>query len=468
MQSYDPSSVFHAGMRNFQIANTAYPINHNKTIKPYRVENQDLQEHISNVWKDVDDLLLYAHVPFCSKICAFCELSVVKPSHIQDDTTPYFDALYKEIDKYGETIWKNKKVSWFDIWWGTPSIVDTKYIWWIINKIDQNFQRNPDMNVSIETTPKIAAEEIEKIQDYYSMGIRRISMWIQSLSGKLIGRADASERDNILATDNIRKAWFNQFNVDVMYWFAHQPDADVERTIEHVLELDPEFVTLYPMRYKWTVIEWKSKEVRVEKLARQYRLAIEMLSSAWYDIKPGKNTCSKLDGNDGLSDYLHHRVLHGLPYLGFGLWAQSFNPKNNLSYNHWAHIKHNWEYIKQVNEGLFPIQDAHHLWKEAAMGKMIAISFFYGWIHLESFKKVFNKNLEEVFWDELKFIKENWLMQYNESDGILQLTTKWMMNYNGVISLFYSPATKEYLLGIEWNDWMWKSSSVRNIKAKVS
>jgi len=40
-----------------------------------------------------------------------------------------------------------------------------------------------------------------------------------------------------------------------MYGFAKQEDSDVVKTVEHILTLDPDFVTLYPMRYKGTVIE---------------------------------------------------------------------------------------------------------------------------------------------------------------------------------------------------------------------
>jgi coproporphyrinogen III oxidase-like Fe-S oxidoreductase len=35
-----------------------------------------------------------------------------------------------------------------------------------------------------------------------------------------------------------------------MYGFANQENSDVIKTIEHIIEIDPEFVTLYPMRYK--------------------------------------------------------------------------------------------------------------------------------------------------------------------------------------------------------------------------
>jgi hypothetical protein len=155
-------------------------------------------------------------------------------------------------------------------------------------------------------------------------------------------------------------------------------------------------------------------------------------------------------------------VLHGMPYLGFWLWAQSFNPANNLSYNEGAHVKHNAEYIRRVNAWEFPIQDAHHLSREAAMGKMIAISFFYGWVHLESFQKIFGISLEEAFPKEMDYIREHELMSLWDY-GVLQLTKKWVENYSGVISLFYSPATKNYLLWISENDWQGKSFSVRDI-----
>lgn len=81
-------------------------------------------------------------------------------------------------------------------------------------------------------------------------------MGVQSLSGKIIGRADTSVTYNIQAAENIRNAGFDQYNVDVMYGFAGQGNDDVEVTLRHVIdELQPDFITLYPMRYKGTVIE---------------------------------------------------------------------------------------------------------------------------------------------------------------------------------------------------------------------
>ena len=44
---FSPDEVFAAGLRHFQIANTAYPINHNLTLNPYVVPESKIQDHIS-------------------------------------------------------------------------------------------------------------------------------------------------------------------------------------------------------------------------------------------------------------------------------------------------------------------------------------------------------------------------------------------------------------------------------------
>jgi oxygen-independent coproporphyrinogen-3 oxidase len=87
------------------------------------------------------------------------------------------------------------------------------------------------------------------------------------------------------------------------------------------------------MRYKRTNVEDKATHVQLEAVNRQYDVMKDMLGEAGYEVRNGKNTFSKLAGNDGLSDYLHHRVERAVPYLGIGMGAQSFHPGHTLSYN---------------------------------------------------------------------------------------------------------------------------------------
>jgi hypothetical protein len=42
-QTYSPQEIFAAGLHHHHIANTAYPINHNWTMQPYRVRRQEVE-----------------------------------------------------------------------------------------------------------------------------------------------------------------------------------------------------------------------------------------------------------------------------------------------------------------------------------------------------------------------------------------------------------------------------------------
>ena len=127
--TYPAYEVFEAGLRHHHTANTAYPIAHSKTLRPYRVIRSRDQEELSNAVRSaygpLEEIMLYVHIPFCEQRCQFCEYTVVDPavgtrSDVQDI---YFEALMGEFDLYREILATDKKrLLGFDIGGGTPSL----------------------------------------------------------------------------------------------------------------------------------------------------------------------------------------------------------------------------------------------------------------------------------------------------------------------------------------------------------
>lgn len=464
LQSFSPVSIFEAGLRLHHLANTAYPIGHLSTLRPYRVPNSDVQMSAPVAWQEIDHLGLYVHIPFCEQRCRYCEYTVVDPAIIDSSEAIYFALLLREFDLWHEAInTPSKTLVGFDIGGGTPSVVQTAYIECILEAVQKHFRLPESISISIETTPRIAALQPEKIRTYYQMGIRRISMGVQTVNPRLlqtVGRTSTSLAWNRAAAENIRRAGFECFNVDVMYGFAGQSLASVESTLWHTIGLEPEYITLYRMRYKGTSLAHQASHVSLEQVNAQYALARELLETAGYHATPGKNTFSRIPGDPGTSDYLTERVVKGTPYLGLGLGAQSLS-QVTLSYNSGAADKSLMHYQRQIKAGDLPIQDLYHLSRQMAMGKMIAVSFYFGEINLPAFREKFGISLEEAFPEEVAFVLERGLMAYASDLDFkaqsgqplsLRLTEAGVRAYNGVIALFYAGSVKAHLLQIENSD----------------
>lgn len=449
-KKFNPEEVFQAGLLNHHIANTAYPIAHVLTTKPYRIWNTHKNEFVKHIRDWIDEVWLYAHVPFCERICNFCEYTVVDPKQYHNANTHdvYFDALRKEFEMYAtQTELQWKKLSGFDIGWWTPSVVDQKYIWQLVDLAHKHFTVPENMSISIETTPKIAAGFWDKIKAYHDMWINRISMGVQDISPKVlesVWRTVTSLDRNKQATDNIRTAWFDSFNIDIMYGLVNQNVERVKATLAHVIDLDPEHITIYRTRYKGTKMQDKWYLLELQNIQEQYQLIKAMLKEAWYNAWMGKNTFSRVPWSSGASEYLTNRVVKWTPYVWMWLGAQSYNIKS-LYYNQWAWSKKIHNYLQYINEKQkFPLQDIYHLSKEMSAWKFASVSFYFGWIDLASFQEHFDCTIEEMFSKEVQFLTSNWYMQYE--DGRLQLTELGNQYYNWVISMFYAWSVKQVLL----------------------
>ncbi len=447
-ETYPPQAVFDAGLRHHHIANTAYPINHNVTMRPYRVRRADFERVAAEAWEDVREMGLYVHIPFCQQRCNFCEYTVINPATNGEWEDRYFDMLLGEVVLYGKLlVTRNKSLTGFDIGGGTPAFASIRNLERLMTAVRDNFRFAPGTVISIETTPRIAAEQPEKITAFRRMGIERISMGVQVTQlalAKKLGRQYRGFDGLLRAVDNIRRAGFERFNIDLMYGFAGQSVADWRDSVEKAMELGAEYITLYQMRYKNTQLAAQSAQVKKSTVAQMYIAAHQLLNNAGYTAGRGKNTFSRIPGDDGCSDYLSHRVVRGTPYLGLGLGAQSLT-HHTLAYNRGAASKTIEPYERFVRAGQIPVQDMYALPRAVSAAKFISVSFYFGAINRRYFAEKFGVSLEAFFPQEVSFVLENGLMAYHGEN--LGLTEKGVKNYNGVIALFYAPAVKAYLLG---------------------
>lgn len=443
----EPAEVFTAGLRNHHVANTAYPIQHALTMRPYRLAGDAVHASVISAWEGVDKLGLYVHVPFCESRCSFCEYAVVDPAKSGGSAqADYVEILLRELAMYRREIGSAEKTLYgFDIGGGTPALLDERLIEKIINGAKRSFRFPSGITISIETSPAVAARMPERIASFRALGIGRISMGLQAASGKTLAAMNRGSHpfDSALsAAANIRQAGFTKFNVDLMYGFAGMTGSDWELTLQRAIALEPDFITLYRTRYKGTSIVRQALEVTLAEVNQQYRFARDVLRSNGYVAPAGKNTFSRSDG--GVSDYLTGRVQDGAPYLGLGLGAQSWTARS-LSYNAGAASIALDPYAAATAAGRFPIQDYYHLSIPASAAKMASVSFYFGRIEGGPFKKVYGLSPAAMFPAAVDFLVRRGCIEIAADGGII-ITSEGMDCFAGVAAQFYAPSVQEYLV----------------------
>ena len=439
-----PEQVLQKGLELHHYANTAYPLDHSKVWKDYRASD-NIDSIVRYQWADVDEQGMYVHIPFCKNRCLYCEYTVLSGDD-SDRKDEYIDSLVKEIGFYNDLFrGSHKRAVGLDIGGGTPTVATVGQLSRILDTVLDAYDLTEDFGISIETTPLIA-NDYQHMKAIRGLGIKRISMGMQTIDTKLlqqIGRIDNGTGLLKTAAENVKRAGYERFNIDLMYGFRGQPVDSFLSTIGFALALNPDYITLYRNRYKGTRLQHEADEVTLAQVNELYDAAFDMLNERGFFANFGKNTFSRFPEEPGTSAYLTRRVVQGTPYLGMGLGAQTM-ASGSLYYNQGAASKKLNMYQSMVQEGHFPIQDLYVLPDDEMIAKMISVSFYFGYINKPAFERRFGTRLEDRFSDEMDLLRENGLME--DKGDLFQLTKKGKDSVNGIIPLFYSKRSKENLL----------------------
>ena len=118
---------------------------------------------------------IYIHIPFCKAKCIYCDFYSVAG---QDDKIEYLvTSLISDIETcFIDT--SNLVFNTIFIGGGTPSLLNAHQMELIITALNNKFDLSNIIEFTIEVNPGEAPKE--KLIGFYSLGINRLSMGVQS------------------------------------------------------------------------------------------------------------------------------------------------------------------------------------------------------------------------------------------------------------------------------------------------
>lgn len=168
---------------------------------------------------DLLPVSLYIHYPWCIRKCPYCDFNSYPKNKSVCTDESYLNALILDF-KQNINLISNRKFNAVYFGGGTPSLFSPKLMEKLMHEISPYCEENCE--ISMEANPGTVS--LETLKEYRSLGVNRISLGVQSFDDrelKLLGRIHDSKAA-IEACNNVIKAGFDNFNIDIMHGLPEQ------------------------------------------------------------------------------------------------------------------------------------------------------------------------------------------------------------------------------------------------------
>ena len=352
------------------------------------------------------ELGIYVHIPFCKQKCYYCDF--ISYANKEEKTKEYVKCIQKEIEIESKKYSKDEyEITTIYFGGGTPSYISAIYIENIINVIKLNYNVKDNAEITIEINPGTVNEE--KILIYEKIGINRVSIGLQTTNDKLlkqIGRIHTYE-EFLNCYKLVSKSKIDNINVDLMLALPNQTIEDLEESLQKVIKLKPNHISLYSLileegtKLEKMVSEnivklpeedmeremyWKTKRILEKNGYNHYE--ISNFAKEGYKSKHNMNCWSQKE------------------YLGFGVAAHSY-----VNRKRYCNINNIEEYVSNIKKGKIEnnrtVCEIQNTIDEQKEFMMLGLRKIDG-IDIQEFKNKFVENPIYVFHKELeKLVNED-------------------------------------------------------------
>jgi len=374
---------------------------------------------------------LYIHVPFCSRICNYCNFN----RRLLDDPLKarFVAAVRSHIECVAAGLSHTAPRAADTIYFGggTPSLLSPAEIASIINSCQQAFSVAADAEVTMEVNPETASPEA--LSGFRAAGVNRLSIGVQSFRDDelmRLGRVHDQARAR-RAVAEARAAGFDNVSIDLIMWLPGQSLADWRQSIEGLVSVAPDHASLYMLElYPHAPLREEMARSGVSQApdddaADMYELAMDMVGAAGlaqYEIS-----------NAARSGF---ESAHNLKYWMDGEWF-GFGPGAHSTVGgvRWKAVSATEQFVSAIEAGSDVQTDRRVLsredrWQEALITGLRLVEG----VAVDDLLRNYGLDIWARYGDHLAPYLEAGLLRHEE--GRLRLSRQGMLLANEVLAVF--------------------------------
>lgn len=262
---------------------------------------------------------LYLHIPFCKQKCDYCDFYSLAGN--QDRMEDYLKALTLHLEEVAPRA-EGFTVDSVYIGGGTPSVFGEERLKRLLKTVDKYYHLERHCETTVEVNPDSVTPHLLKV--LRKGGVNRISMGVQSCHDEELAQVNRPHTfaQAQAAVEMIRSAGFTNLNLDLIFGLPDQTMAGWQESVEAVLALEPEHLSLYGLTLEEGTPLWQRRDQLTladgDQQADMYLWAVERLAQAGYDQYEISNFA-----REGKRSRHNLKYWMSREYVGFGPGAHS-------------------------------------------------------------------------------------------------------------------------------------------------
>lgn len=403
-----------------------------------------------------EPLSLYLHVPFCSQLCYYCGCNKVVTRH-QNKADTYLAALAKECQLYAPLL-RNRPLANLHIGGGTPTFLSVEQLQKMMQILqdDLGFLAADANEISIEIDPRTCDKL--KLQALRELGFNRVSYGVQDFNDDVqiaINRVQPLQLiENLVNMSKQLK--FESINLDLVYGLPYQNTANFAYTLQQVIALDPDRVSLFSYAHlpKRFAAQRKIPSASLAQGSDKQALllqGIEALTAVGYQFigmdhfaKP-RDSLAIAQRAGCMQRNFQGYTTHGDNAL-LGLGVSSISQINGVI---WQHAKDLPDYYGQIQQQQLPVSKNFQLSQDDSMrAALIKQLICHFQLDIPLFEQLWEVNFSDYFAQSKEklapYIKDNLVELDSATLRITEQGKLWVRSICTCFDAYLSPDLTQY------------------------